>query len=274
MPSPTRLAVIALAAAGLSACAPERVDVNVHDIFTGDAARYALQAQMSPSLLAQVGGFLPATWPADAPRLLANVTVAAQNKVDLASSNLDTSPYSGLRIHWASLNAYPVDGAPLAPRPTDVQLYLGPTSATSISDPAVLPLASGAFPDLSAFADAGVTIPVSNGRSFDDGGVTCGLECGADAGAPVDAGPPMTGLDGGGAQDAGASSGGTEPDGGTVQLLVLAADAQLNLSKFVFAGQPFSIFVVVHYAIDSEQSLELPSGSDDLQFDIQFELAR
>lgn len=40
------LALAALVLSGLAACAPEKVDINVHDIFTGDAARYALQNQM------------------------------------------------------------------------------------------------------------------------------------------------------------------------------------------------------------------------------------
>src|SRR5277367_692032 len=113
--------------AGLLACAPERVDMNVHDIFTSDAARYALQTQMAPALLASVGGYLPTdVWPSDAAPLLVDLQVIAENKIDLAASGIDISPYSGLRLHWTELIVGSTSEGPLSPQPTKIELYIGP----------------------------------------------------------------------------------------------------------------------------------------------------
>jgi hypothetical protein len=258
------LVLAALVLSGLAACAPEKVDINVHDIFTGDAARYALQNQMPAASLAQVGGYLPvATWPSAAAPLLLDVKVVAQNKIDLAGSQIAPGDYSGIRMHWTTLIASQLNQTgPLTPRPTQIELYVGPATATSITDTGVIPLASGAYPDrLSGYAGDGGT--TSSADAGTDGGViSCGLLC-EDAGSP-DAGAPDAGSHDAGSADAGVSG----------QTLVFTSDAQLGLGKLVFANQPFSLFVVLHMPIDTATNPTLPTGGADLLFDIQFELAR
>jgi hypothetical protein len=236
-PNLARFAPVALAT--LSAlslgCAPERVDMNVHDIFTSDAARYALQTKMPPDLLTAVGGFLPTdAWPATAPRLLLDLPIVAQNKIDLSGAGIDTSPYSGLRPHWAQVIVSSPDGTQLTPTPTMIELFVGPSSATSITDTGVSPLASGAYPETmtstAADCDAG---PAGGACAPTDGGWTA---------AP--------------------------------QTLIFGADAQLALQQYVFAKEPFSIFVVLHLPIDSAVNPAMPLGGADLLFDVQFEMAR
>ena len=286
---PIAISLIGLAALA-AGCAPERVDMNVHDIFTGDAARYALQTQMSPAQLASVGGFLPAdTWPSDVPPLLLDVQVVAENKIDLAASNIDVSGFSGLRLHWVQLVATPLSDGALTPTPTKVEIYVGPSTATSITDPGVLPLASGAYPDplaASMDCDGGCTLD-------DDGGIIVGPVDGLDAGdldggtsiAPDagtgsrhfdDGGPDDAGSDDAGVDDAGTFDGGSSLLGSTAlgQTLVFSEDAQTTLQSVVFSGQPFSLFVVLHLPIDSASNPSLPTGGADLLFDIQYELAQ
>jgi hypothetical protein len=270
------LALAALVLSGLAACAPEKVDINVHDIFTGDAARYALQNQMPAALLAQVGGYLPvATWPPAAAPLLLDVKVVAQNKIDLAGSQIVPGDYSGIRMHWTTLVASQLtQTGPLTPKPTQIELYVGPAAATSITDTGVIPLASGAYPDklLGQSGDGGTTSSADAGT--DGGVVTCGLLC-EDAGSP-DAGAPDAGSHDAGSGDAGSADAGSgaADAGASGQTLVFTSDAQLGLGKLVFANQPFSLFVVVHMPIDTATNPTLPTGGADLLFDIQFELAR
>ncbi len=294
-PRPARPALPSAARAGLlaagllfAACAPEQVDMNVHDIFSGDSARYALQTQMPPATLAALGGFLPAdTWPSDAPPLLLDVQVIAENKIDLAGSNIIVTDYSGLRLHWAQLVATALSDGPLAPVPTKVEMYVGPASSTSLTDPGVLPLAAGALPETlpAASCDAGLGCLASDAGSSDAGTSDAGD---ADAGSS-DAGAPDAGLADAGTADAGAADAGSPVDAGAGdagtsagssdagvagQTLVFSADAQLALQKLVFAGQPFALFVVLHIPIDTATNPALPTGGADLSFDVQFELAR
>jgi hypothetical protein len=263
------LVLAALVLSGLAACAPERVDINVHDIFTGDAARYALQNQMPAASLAQVGGYLPvATWPSSAAPLLLDVKVVAQNKIDLAGSQITPGDYSGIRMHWTTLIASQLNQTgPLTPKPTQIELYVGPAAATSITDTGVIPLASGAYPDkLSGYSG--------------DGGTTSTADAGTDAGPPPsDAGPHDAGSGDAGSADAGSADAGSAGSGAvdagvSGQSLVFTSDAQLGLGKLVFANQPFSLFVVLHMPIDTATNPTLPTGGADLLFDIQFELAR
>ncbi len=236
-PNLARFAPVTLAtvAALASACAPERVDMNVHDIFTSDAARYALQMKMAPELLSAVGGFLPADgWPASAPRLLLDLPIVAENKIDLAGANIDTSAYSGLRPHWAQVIVSSPDGTQLTPTPTMIELFVGPSSATSITDPGVAPLASGAYPE--------TMTSMAGGCDAGPLGGTC---------APTDGGWTAS-----------------------PQTLIFGADAQLALQQFIFAKTPFAIFVVLHLPIDSAVNSAMPLGAADLLFDVQFEMAR
>jgi len=273
------LAGLLVAGLFLAGCAPEQVDMNVHDIFSGDSARYALQTQMPASTLAALGGFLPAdTWPADAPPLLLDVQVIAENKIDLAGSNIIVTDYSGLRLHWAQLVATALSNGPLAPVPTKVEMYVGPASSTSLTDPGVLPLAAGAFPETLAAAscDGGLGCLASDagsdGGSSDAGDADAGAaDAGSSDAGAADAGTPDAGGADAGTADAGAGS----SDAGVAgQTLVFSADAQLTLQKLVFAGQPFALFVVLHIPIDTATNPALPTGGADLSFDVQFELAR
>ena len=235
---PILAALFALSAASL-ACAPEKVDMNVHDVFTADAALYALQSSLPASTLAAVGGSIPnGTWPASAQPLLLDLPLVAENKIDFTAAGIDTSAYSGIRMHFAQLTVAAPAGVPLSPTPTWVELFIGPASATAITDPGVAPLASGAYP-LQLSADS------------TDGG------CGSDPAAGVCA------------PDAGGAAASAP-----AQSLVFAADAQLDLQTRVFAATPFAIFVVLHLPIDSALDASLPAGEADLSFDVQFEMAR
>ena len=141
-----------------SACAPQSVEVTASFKFTGEQVAGAFAQALPAQVLAQVGGSIPETWPANAPPALMTVQTVQRARLDFSRSGSSApSKTSGLRLSELRMTARSGADGPLLPEPAEMLVFAAPYTATTLSDPGVRRLARGAWPpSITPAADGGI----------------------------------------------------------------------------------------------------------------------
>jgi len=108
---------------------------------SGDAAAQALTARLSPGLLAELGGAVPDTWPASAPRVAEDLPLVSSlqvSRADLGAVGSDLAAVSSgqavLRLRGGDVT---FDAGTLTQTVAAGVMYVGPPGATTLTDDGV-----------------------------------------------------------------------------------------------------------------------------------------